>query len=313
MPAPLSVILPAPLSVILPAHDAAEHISDQLEALGRQDPAVVGEIVVVNNRSRDRTGAIARAAAAGDPRIRVIDADGGRGAGYARNVGAAVARGEWLAFCDADDIVTPAWATTLLACARSTGTEFVAGRNDHDTLQDGGRRRWPAAIHPPDRRGRERARAFAEGGNLAISARAFAAIGGFDESLRFAAEDVDLSWRLERAGVRLTRCADAVVLCRDPVTLPAALRQAYRYGRGNHGLWHAGGGRDGRGGHDGRGGRRGGRSGGRPRPWLAAGRVLARAPLAPWSLRRRAVWARQLAFWIGYLIDALAAERRTQL
>ena len=66
---------PAPrVSVVVAARNEEEHLQETLESLLAQDHQNL-EVVVVNDRSSDRTGAIAEAAAARDGRVKVIHID----------------------------------------------------------------------------------------------------------------------------------------------------------------------------------------------------------------------------------------------
>lgn len=274
-----------PVTVIVPAYNAEKYLGAQLAALMVQDPATVGEIIVADNGSTDRTRAVAASAADHDRRVRVVDAAGRRGAAYARNAGVAAASGEFFAFCDADDVVAPDWARRLYDCARATGAEFIAGRIDHDALYPYRVRRWPAAIHPARRADDRGGMPFAEGCNLLVGRHAFSVVDGFDESLAFAAEDIELSRRLQEADFQLTLCPGAIVFYRDRTTLAACIRQAYRYGRGNRMHMRP---------------RRA--HGPQPfRPVAVALGLLVRMPLSLGTRCRRVTWLRQFAFWLGYL------------
>lgn len=283
-----------PVSVIVPAFNAARFLPEQLAALSGQDRGIVGEIVVADNGSSDATRQVAARAAERDGRIRLLDASGVRGAAHARNAGAAAARGRFLAFCDADDVAAPGWAAALYRCAGRTGARLVAGRVDHDRLTPSQARRWPAAIHPAGASD-PGAVAFAQACNLGITRDAFDAVRGFDETLRHAAEDVEFSRRLARAGIDPVYCPDAVVYYRDRTTLAAALTQAYRYGRGNHALRAAA---------------SEPRAAQEPRPLREVLGLIARMPDLATSVARRANWLRQAAFWCGYLAEAGPAAFR---
>jgi glycosyltransferase involved in cell wall biosynthesis len=88
----------ASVSVIVPALDAADTIGRALESVARQTvPAL--EVLVVDDGSTDGTSDVARDAL---PSIRVLAGPRAGPAG-ARNLGLAEARGEWVAFLDADD------------------------------------------------------------------------------------------------------------------------------------------------------------------------------------------------------------------
>jgi glycosyltransferase involved in cell wall biosynthesis len=73
------------------------------------------EVVVVDDGSSEDVGAAVAALA--DPRVRLIRHERATGVSTARNDGAAVARGEWLAFCDDDDLWAPHKLAAQLAAA----------------------------------------------------------------------------------------------------------------------------------------------------------------------------------------------------
>lgn len=94
------------VSIIVAAKDEASTLGQALVSLSKLDyPAL--EIIVVNDRSSDETGAVARqVAASSEGRIRVVDITtlppGWLGKNHALAVGAAHAEGDWILFTDAD-------------------------------------------------------------------------------------------------------------------------------------------------------------------------------------------------------------------
>jgi len=94
------------LSVIVPAWNEEKCIARAIESLKRaaavyeRERGATAEIIVVNNNSSDRTGAIARECGA------TVVFDPVNNIGKARNAGAKAARGKYIAFCDADNQVT---------------------------------------------------------------------------------------------------------------------------------------------------------------------------------------------------------------
>ncbi|MBZ0069291.1 MAG: glycosyltransferase family 2 protein [Thiobacillus sp.] len=89
-------------SVIIPAFNAAATLARAIESVRTQSwPA--HEIIVVDDGSQDATAEIARQFGGNVRLIRQANA----GVSVARNAGAAVATGDWLAFLDADDWYRP--------------------------------------------------------------------------------------------------------------------------------------------------------------------------------------------------------------
>ncbi len=86
------------VSVIVPAYNAAAFIAAAVESVLAQDYRPL-EIIVVNDGSTDDTAEIVR----GFPHVILVE-QARRGTGAALNAGIKIARGEFLAFLDADDL-----------------------------------------------------------------------------------------------------------------------------------------------------------------------------------------------------------------
>ena len=223
---------PCELSVVIPARNAAATIGVQLESLARQRFDLPWEVVVVDNRSTDETRAIVQSFADRLPRLRIVDASGRQGIGYARNQGVEAAGGRLIAFCDADDAVSDGWLEAIAAgLARYGG---VATPRDHDLLNDD----WvrdsrdpptPSGYHenwyPPYL-------PHTGSGGMGIRRKHHEAIGGFDESFS-SCEDNDYCFRLQLQGVELGTVEGAVYHYRFKDTLRAMFRQAYWYAEDN--------------------------------------------------------------------------------
>jgi glycosyltransferase involved in cell wall biosynthesis len=93
------------VSIVLPAHNAADTIGRAVRDV-RAQTLERWELILVNDGSTDGTGRAAAAAAAGDPRVRLLHAERG-GIVAALNVGVAAARGRFIARMDADDETMP--------------------------------------------------------------------------------------------------------------------------------------------------------------------------------------------------------------
>jgi glycosyltransferase involved in cell wall biosynthesis len=86
-------------SVVIPVRNGARYLAESIESVLRQGRDDM-EVIVVENGSTDGSRAVAERF--GIP-VRVID-EAKPGAAHARNAGVALARGEFLAFLDADDV-----------------------------------------------------------------------------------------------------------------------------------------------------------------------------------------------------------------
>jgi glycosyltransferase involved in cell wall biosynthesis len=98
------------VSVIIPAKDEEANIETALASVLAQDYPHL-EVIVVDDRSADRTAEAVGRAAAGDGRVRLLRVDslpqGWRGKPHALHVGVGAARGRWLLFVDADCRLAP--------------------------------------------------------------------------------------------------------------------------------------------------------------------------------------------------------------
>lgn len=114
------------ISVIVPVFNAAPWLGDCLDALQQQDaPAGGFEVIVVDNGSTDGSRAVAR----GRPAVRLLS-EPRQGAYAARNRGISAARGQLIAFTDADCIPRRDWLSRLQqGLAAAPETLVVMGRD----------------------------------------------------------------------------------------------------------------------------------------------------------------------------------------
>ena len=100
------------VSIVVPVHNVAEYVGECLESLRTQTYRNI-EVVVVDDGSSDDSGAICDATGATDPRFKVVH-QVNAGLSAARNAGIEMAKGEWIAFVDSDDTVSPCFVEALL-------------------------------------------------------------------------------------------------------------------------------------------------------------------------------------------------------
>ncbi len=93
------------VSVVIPLYNAGRYVEEGLQSVLKQTFPVY-EILVVDDGSTDDGPARVRNIAQGKPMIRLLQHPGGenRGPGATRALGVAEARGEYVAFLDADDV-----------------------------------------------------------------------------------------------------------------------------------------------------------------------------------------------------------------
>lgn len=216
-------------SIVIPTFNGSAHIRDQLDALARQSGLDDVEIVVSDNGSTDDTVDIVRSYEDRFPHLVVVDSAGDRGVSFARNAGAAIARGDELLFIDDDDVVGDGWLDAMLAALAEH--PFVAARLEHRLLNPD----WTIGHRgEPQVDGLERAVPpyldFAFGGTLGVHRSIHEAVGGFAVEFRRGADDCDYCYRIALSGTALTFAPDAIVHYRHRQRLPALFAQARTYG-----------------------------------------------------------------------------------
>jgi cellulose synthase/poly-beta-1,6-N-acetylglucosamine synthase-like glycosyltransferase len=197
-------------SVIVAAKDEAATIEQTVRRLLAQG-GVALELIVVDDRSTDRTGEILEQLAKEDPRLKVISVEalpeGWLGKCHACHLGASAAKGEWIVFIDADCCLKP---VVLLRAVRVAELE----RADHVTLTPGrttpslGVRATALLFHLScvnliSGVNRDRPKSYLGLGafNL-VRATAYRQCGGYEALRLTALDDVKLGLLLRRTGKR---------------------------------------------------------------------------------------------------------------
>jgi glycosyltransferase involved in cell wall biosynthesis len=126
---PMSSIHPL-ITVITPAYNVGPYIGAAVQSVLAQSEKRF-EYLVVDDGSSDDTVANATAAAAGDPRVRILQVNHG-GSSAARNAGLKEAQGEYISFLDGDDLWKPTklerQLTLLSSLPDKVGAVFCASR-----------------------------------------------------------------------------------------------------------------------------------------------------------------------------------------
>ena len=217
------------LSMIVPCLNGIPTLRDTLEALSRQHWTQPWEVVFADNGSTDGSVELALSFKDRIPNLRIVDASLRRGQPFALNTGAHAARGESIAFTDADDQVADGWVAAMgdalaeheMVACRTDATKFNPPWNQNSPQSEGIQKLWYPPWFP-----------HVGGGTLGLRKALFEKIGDFDEALPYL-HDTDLCIRAQLAGAKIHFVPDAVLHFRNRSTLGGHYRQAMNYAEYN--------------------------------------------------------------------------------
>jgi GT2 family glycosyltransferase len=213
------------VSVVVCVYNGESTIADCLEGIAKLAYPDV-EVLVVDDGSTDRTAEIA----ARFPFRLIRTANQGLSA--ARNRGLREARGEIVAYIDADARPDPHWLRYLVEKLRDK-TYAGAGGPNLACPEDG--EIADCVANAPGRPMHvllsDRVAEHLPGCNMAFRRSALESIGGFDPVFRTAGDDVDLCWRLQERGWKLAYSPAAVVWHHQRGSVATYLGQQRGYGR----------------------------------------------------------------------------------
>jgi teichuronic acid biosynthesis glycosyltransferase TuaG len=194
------------ISVLVPVHNDERFVAAALESIKRQTYDK-WECIVVDDASGDSSWELIQSATAGDNRFRILRNEANLGPGGARNVAIAEARADFLAFLDADDLLTAAsledrvdalsnWVGDPYVVGSFCGVRFSHVDTDLDDLADHYRSTQPPFIDFVVADGEA---VFPMGAAL-ISTERVRSIGGLDASMVSGGVDWELWYRILRNG-----------------------------------------------------------------------------------------------------------------
>lgn len=111
-------------SIIIPAYNAEKYLQAAIESVISQSDSD-WELILVDDGSTDSTPEICDKAASADPRIRAIHTSN-RGVSAARNKGIDESRGDFIAFLDADDLISPDFIQILKDALQKKKADLAA-------------------------------------------------------------------------------------------------------------------------------------------------------------------------------------------
>lgn len=122
------------ISIIIPVYNVKKYLKDCLDGILMQT-YTDWECILVDDGSKDGSAEICDSYALRDARFKVIHKENG-GVSSARNMGLKEARGEWVAFVDADDMISPRYLTSLIEPSKQDD-DLIVGGNTYFGLESG--------------------------------------------------------------------------------------------------------------------------------------------------------------------------------
>jgi GT2 family glycosyltransferase/glycosyltransferase involved in cell wall biosynthesis len=208
------------VTIVIPMFNKASYAYLALESLLGSEPDLAFELVLVDNASTDETPALLKQL----ENIRTRENERNLGFGAACNLGASLARGDYVCFLNSDTLVTPGWLTALLQTIKNyprcgaVGSKLV---HPDGKLQEAGSIIWQGGTTSGYGRGADplqpeycyvREVDYCSAACLLVRKDLFTSVGGFDD--RYAPayyEDADVCLSIRQAGYKVVYQPNAVV------------------------------------------------------------------------------------------------------
>ncbi|MCB0473733.1 MAG: glycosyltransferase family 2 protein [Flavobacteriaceae bacterium] len=197
------------ISVIIPCYNVTSYIDECLDSIMSQIHPNI-EIICIDNNSSDQTYRSIQNYKARYPDFNLkLIKEKKPGASAARNTGLTIAKGDWIQFLDADDLLLPTKISHQLKLLEAdSSNDFIAGACIRQTVDGQQRNIFPEPADP------WLALLSVTLGNTCANLfrrSALEEIGGWNETLQ-SSQEYDLMFRLLRAG-------DKVLYDREPLTI----------------------------------------------------------------------------------------------
>jgi biofilm PGA synthesis N-glycosyltransferase PgaC len=224
-----------PVSVLIPSYNEGENAEETVAAALALDYPEF-EVVAVDDGSKDDTGAVLDRLAARDPRLRVVHHAKNQGKAIALQTGSLLAKHEILICIDGDALLDPRAARAIVPhfvespwVGAVTGNPRIRNRSTLlGRLQVG---EFSAMVGMIKRAQRTFGRIFTISGVIgAFRKSAVHRVGYWSADML--TEDIDITWKLQRAGWDVRFEPDALTWILMPETLRGLWKQRLRWAMG---------------------------------------------------------------------------------
>jgi GT2 family glycosyltransferase len=211
-------------SIIVPVFNRVAFTRQCLDRIARHTSDVPHEVIVVDNGSTDDTLSYFSQAASATTWLRYERNTRNLGFARANNLGARLAKYEYLLFLNNDTLVEPGWLGAMMKAAESDPRIGIVGIKQlfpyTRTLYHSGivftRARRPIHLYPyadadAVHVNKQREYQAVNGACLLIGAGLFTTCGGFDEEYVNGYEDVDLCVAVREHGFKVVCCTGAYI------------------------------------------------------------------------------------------------------
>lgn len=235
-------------SIVIPTRHRATKLALCLESLESQVNGVDVEIIVVQDGKQDETDLVLAYWKKRIPQLVVIRSPACHGAGWARNQGILVSKGEFILFLDDDCIANQNWVGNFVRVFETNpSVQVIAGGILPVPEKSSyiGQWKYNHYVQSFSQRNSEFGTTvetkghviFSGGANKGYRRSALEMHGLFNESLRVY-EDTELDWRLGKNGVYALYVPGLVVLHHFDISLWHHIKQSFNAGRGRRLFQH---------------------------------------------------------------------------
>lgn len=222
------------VTVVIPTYNRPERLQRCLDSLNAQDyPPDSFDVIVVNDGGATSFDNLPDNSPYRFPLQKLTIENSGPAT--ARNYGARLSTGEYIAFTDDDCEVYPDWLTKAVEAMQAQNVEAIGGKMVNAYPNSVSAETWQVYIDYLQTKlcTSDGDPLLLPSNNIIYHRETFLKIGGFRESFPLpAAEDFELGYRIFGSGLRQGYSSTMQVLHHHRATPLGYLNQHYRYGRG---------------------------------------------------------------------------------